>query len=89
MIPSDVDGAAEQGSPYVGVMPILARPRQQPSRIFHPVSCEQAMVAASRRGLGMARTLCPDRERASIAVVAALIPYSSSSVAQIGAQGAR
>ena len=56
---------------------------------FPPVSCEQAMVAASRRGLGMARTLCPDRERASIAVVAALIPYSSSSVAQIGAQGAR
>jgi chromate transporter len=34
----------------------------------------------------MARTLCPDRERASIAVVAALvILLSSSSVAQIGA----
>ncbi|HUL94312.1 MAG TPA: chromate efflux transporter [Burkholderiales bacterium] len=35
---------------------------------------------------GMARTLCPDRERASIAVVAALmILFSRSSVAQIGA----
>jgi chromate transporter len=35
---------------------------------------------------GMARTLCPDRERASIAVVAALIILlSSSSVAQMGA----
>jgi chromate transport protein ChrA len=35
---------------------------------------------------GMARTLCPDRERASIAVVAALIILlNSSSVAQIGA----
>jgi chromate transporter len=35
---------------------------------------------------GMARTLCPDRERASIAtVVAAIILFSSSSVAQIGA----
>ena len=35
---------------------------------------------------GMARTLCPDRERASIAVVAALIIlFSTSSVAQIGA----
>src|SRR5271165_2311072 len=33
---------------------------------------------------GMARTLCPDRERASIAVVAALIVlFSASSVAQI------
>jgi chromate transporter len=35
---------------------------------------------------GMARTLCPDRERASIAVVAALlILFSTSSVAQIAA----
>ncbi len=35
---------------------------------------------------GMARTLCPDRERASIAVIAALlILFSSGSVAQIGA----
>jgi chromate transporter len=35
---------------------------------------------------GMARTLCPDRERASIAAVAALIiPFSTSSVAQIAA----
>jgi chromate transporter len=34
----------------------------------------------------MARTLCPDRERASIAVIVALIIlFSSSSVAQIGA----
>ena len=34
----------------------------------------------------MARTLCPDRERASIAViVAVIILFSSSSVAQIGA----
>jgi len=35
---------------------------------------------------GMARTLCPDRERASIAVGAALIIlFSTESVAQIGA----
>ncbi|MHB8884403.1 MAG: chromate efflux transporter [Methylovirgula sp.] len=35
---------------------------------------------------GMARTLCPDRERASIAVIAALvILFSTSSAAQIGA----
>ena len=35
---------------------------------------------------GMARTLCPDRERASIAVtVALIILFSSSSVAQVGA----
>src|SRR6516165_6663394 len=35
---------------------------------------------------GMARTLCPDRERASIAVAAALIIlFSTSSAAQIGA----
>jgi chromate transporter len=35
---------------------------------------------------GMARTLCPDRERATIAVLAALIIlFSTSSVAQIGA----
>jgi chromate transporter len=35
---------------------------------------------------GMARTLCPDRERATIALVVALIIlFSSSSVAQIGA----
>jgi chromate transporter len=43
-----------------------------------------AIVAQAVRG--MARTLCPDRERAAIAVVAALvILLSSSSVAQIGA----
>ncbi|WP_051334739.1 chromate efflux transporter [Bradyrhizobium sp. Ai1a-2] len=35
---------------------------------------------------GMARTLCPDRERASIAMIAALIIlFSTSSMAQIGA----
>jgi chromate transporter len=35
---------------------------------------------------GMARTLCPDRERATIAVIAALIIlFSSSAAAQIGA----
>ena len=35
---------------------------------------------------GMARTLCPDRERASIAVIAALIIlFSGTSIAQIGA----
>ncbi len=35
---------------------------------------------------GMARTLCPDRERASIALIAALIIlFSASSAAQIGA----
>src|SRR5579863_1040518 len=35
---------------------------------------------------GMARTLCPDRERATIAVIAALIIlFSTSSAAQIGA----
>jgi chromate transporter len=35
---------------------------------------------------GMARALCPDKERASVAVVAALIVlFSTSSVAQIGA----
>ena len=35
---------------------------------------------------GMARTLCPDRERASIAAIAALIIlFSGTSIAQIGA----
>jgi chromate transporter len=35
---------------------------------------------------GMARTLCPDRERASIAVIAALIIlFNTSSLAQVGA----
>ena len=45
-----------------------------------------AVAIVAQAVWGMARTLCPDRERASIAVVAALIVlYSSSSLAQIAA----
>jgi chromate transporter len=45
-----------------------------------------AVAIVSQAVWGMARTLCPDRERASIAVIAALIIlFSPSSVAQIGA----
>jgi chromate transporter len=45
-----------------------------------------AVAIVAQAVWGMARTLCPDRERASIAVVAALIIlFSSSSVAQIAA----
>src|SRR5262245_26525970 len=45
-----------------------------------------AVAIVAQAVWGMARTLCPDRERASIAVVAALIVLlTSSSVAQIGA----
>jgi chromate transporter len=45
-----------------------------------------AVAIVAQAVWGMARTLCPDRERASVAVVAALIIlWSSSSVAQIGA----
>ena len=45
-----------------------------------------AVAIVAQAVLGMARTLCPDRERASIAAVAALlILFSTSSVAQIGA----
>src|SRR5262245_27558002 len=45
-----------------------------------------AVAIVAQAVWGMARTLCPDRERASIAVVAALIVLLiSSSVAQIGA----
>jgi chromate transporter len=45
-----------------------------------------AVAIVAQAVWGMARTLCPDRERASIAVVAALIVlFSSSSLAQIGA----
>jgi chromate transporter len=45
-----------------------------------------AVAIVAQAVWGMARTLCPDRERASIAVVAALIIlFSPSSVAQIGA----
>jgi chromate transporter len=45
-----------------------------------------AVAIVAQAVLGMARTLCPDRERASIAVAAALIIlFSTSSVAQIAA----
>ncbi len=45
-----------------------------------------AVAIVAQAVLGMARTLCPDRRRASIAALAAiLILYSSSSIAQIGA----
>lgn len=45
-----------------------------------------AVAIVAQAVWGMARNLCPDRERASIAVVAALIIlFSTSSVAQIGA----
>ena len=45
-----------------------------------------AVAIVAQAVLGMARTLCPDRERASIAVVVALIIlFSTSSIAQIGA----
>jgi chromate transporter len=45
-----------------------------------------AVAIVAQAVWGMARTLCPDRERASIAaVVALIILFSSSSVAQIGA----
>jgi chromate transporter len=45
-----------------------------------------AIAIVAQAVWGMARTLCPDRERASIALVAALIVlWSTASVAQIGA----
>jgi chromate transporter len=45
-----------------------------------------AVAIVAQAVFGMARTLCPDRQRASIAAVAtALVLYSSSSIAQIGA----
>lgn len=45
-----------------------------------------AVAIVAQAVWGMARSLCPDRERASIATVAALILlFSTSSVAQIGA----
>ncbi|HEY1982403.1 MAG TPA: chromate efflux transporter [Xanthobacteraceae bacterium] len=45
-----------------------------------------AVAIVAQAVWGMARTLCPDRERASVAVVAALIIlFSTSSIAQIGA----
>ena len=44
-----------------------------------------AVAIVAQAVWGMARTLCPDRERTSIAViVAVIILFSSSSVAQIG-----
>jgi chromate transporter len=45
-----------------------------------------AVAIVAQAVWGMARSLCPDRERASIAVVAALIiSFSTASIAQIGA----
>src|SRR6516164_3417654 len=45
-----------------------------------------AVAIVAQAVWGMARTLCPDRERASIAAIAALIIlFSTSSAAQIGA----
>src|SRR5215467_1575019 len=45
-----------------------------------------AVAIVAQAVWGMVRALCPDRERASIALVAALIVlFSSSAVAQIGA----
>jgi len=45
-----------------------------------------AVAIVAQAVWGMARTLCPDRERASVAAVAALIIlFSASSIAQIGA----
>jgi chromate transporter len=45
-----------------------------------------AVAIVAQAVWGMARTLCPDRERASIGAIAALIIlFSASSVAQIGA----
>ncbi|MDA9469411.1 chromate efflux transporter [Bradyrhizobium sp. CCBAU 53415] len=45
-----------------------------------------AVAIVAQAVWGMARNLCPDRERASIAVVAALIiVFSTASIAQIGA----
>jgi chromate transporter len=45
-----------------------------------------AVAIVAQAVWGMARTLCPDRDRASVAVVAALIIlFSASSIAQIGA----
>jgi chromate transporter len=45
-----------------------------------------AVAIVAQAVWGMARTLCPDRERASIAVIATLIIlFSTSSIAQIGA----
>jgi chromate transporter len=45
-----------------------------------------AVAIVAQAVWGMARTLCPDRQRASIAVLAALvILFSTSSIAQIGA----
>jgi chromate transporter len=45
-----------------------------------------AVAIVAQAVWGMARTLCPDRQRASVAVIAALIMlFSTSSFAQIGA----
>lgn len=61
-------------------MPIPAGPSQQPGLKL------TAVAIVAQAVWGMARNLCPDRERASIAVVAALIIlFSTASIAQIGA----
>jgi chromate transporter len=56
--------------------------------LLHGLKLTAAAIVA-QAVWGMARTLCPDRERASIALVAALIIlfilFSTSSAAQIGA----
>jgi chromate transporter len=53
--------------------------------LFHGLKLVAVAIVA-QAVWGMARTLCPDRERASIAVVAALIIlFSTSSVGQISA----
>jgi chromate transporter len=45
-----------------------------------------AVAIVAQAVFGMARSLCPDRERASIAVIAAvMILFSTASIAQIGA----
>ncbi len=44
-----------------------------------------AVAIVAQAVWGMARTLCPDRERASIALAALIILFSTWSVAQIGA----
>jgi chromate transporter len=45
-----------------------------------------AVAIVAQAVFGMARSLCPDRERASIAVIAAvIILFSTASIAQIGA----
>ena len=66
----------------------LRRRRSQCSNRNRPAAGLKLVAVAivAQAVWGMARTLCPDRERASIAVLSALvILFSTSSVAQIGA----